>query len=83
MSYVTSRSSSCSAIIGVKVDQSTFRLVSDWSPPPKHRRSSNDVCMYGHHMYSRKGKDRPGKVTNFARGQLDRENACFPDRVRA
>ena len=30
-----------------------------------------------------KGKDQPGKVANPARGQLDRENECFPDLVRA
>ena len=39
------------------------------------------VCMYGH-TYS-KSKDRPGKVANPARGQLNRENEYFPIRVRA
>ena len=28
------------------------------------------VGMYGHHVYSSKGKDQPGKVANPARGQL-------------
>ena len=27
--------------------------------------------------------DQPGKVANPARGQLNRENECFPVRVRA
>ena len=31
------------------------------------------VCMNGHHIYSGKGKDQPGKVANLARGQLNRE----------
>ena len=40
------------------------------------------VCsMYGH-TYS-KAMDRPGKVANPARGQLNSENECFPVRVRA
>ena len=30
-----------------------------------------------------KDKDQPGEVTNPARGQIDRENDCFPDLVRA
>ena len=30
-----------------------------------------------------KGKDRPGKVANPARGQLNRENENFPGPVRA
>ena len=33
--------------------------------------------MYGHHIYSRKGKDQPGKAANPARGQLNRENEFF------
>ena len=37
--------------------------------------------MYGQ-TYS-KGKDQPGKVTNPARGQLNRENEHFSVRVRA
>ena len=37
--------------------------------------------MYDH-TYS-KGKDQPGKVANPARGQLKRENQCFPVRVRS
>ena len=32
---------------------------------------------------SSKSKDRPGKVTNSARSQLNRENAYFPVLVRA
>ena len=41
-----------------------------------------NVCiMYGH-AYS-KSMDQPGKVDNPARGQLSRENECFPVRVRA
>ena len=39
------------------------------------------VCMYSH-TYS-KSIDRPGKVANPARGQLNREEECFPVRVRA
>ena len=39
------------------------------------------VCMYDQ-TYS-KSMDQPGKVTNFARGQLNRENENFPVRVRA
>ena len=30
-----------------------------------------------------KGKDQPGKVTNPARGQLNRENEYFPFPIRA
>ena len=37
--------------------------------------------MYGH-TYS-KSMDQPGKVANPARGQLNRENECFPVCVRA
>ena len=40
-----------------------------------------NLCMYGH-AYS-KSKDRPGKVANPARGQLNRENEYFPVPVRA
>ena len=36
------------------------------------------VCM----VYS-KGKDQPGKVANFARSQLNRENVFSPIPVRA
>ena len=39
------------------------------------------VCYYGH-TYS-KSMDQPGKVTNLARGQLDRENEYLPVRARA
>ena len=39
------------------------------------------VCMYSN-TYS-KIMDQPGKVANPARGQLNRENECFPIRVRA
>ena len=38
------------------------------------------VCMVI--TYS-KGKDQPGKVANFARGQLNRENVFSPIPVRA
>ena len=38
------------------------------------------VCMV---ITYNKGKDRPGKVANPARGQLNRENAYFPVPVRA
>ena len=38
------------------------------------------VCMYGQ-TYS-KSMDRPGKVANPARGQLNRENEYFPVHVR-
>ena len=37
--------------------------------------------MYGH-TYS-KSMDQSGKVANPARGHLNRENECFPVRVRA
>ena len=37
--------------------------------------------LYGH-TYC-KSMDQPGKVANPARGQLNRENEYFPDRVRA
>ena len=40
------------------------------------------VCMYGHHTYS-KSMDRPGKVANPTRGQLNRENEYIPVRVCA
>ena len=36
--------------------------------------------MYGD-TYS-KNMDQPGKVTNLARGQLNKENEYFPVRVR-
>ena len=39
------------------------------------------VCMYSH-TYS-KSKDRPGKVANPARGQLNKENEYFLVPVRA
>ena len=39
------------------------------------------VCMYGQ-TFS-KSKDQPGNVANPARGQLNRENECFPVPVRA
>ena len=39
------------------------------------------VCMYGH-TYS-KSMDKPGRVANPARGQLNRENEYFPVPVRA
>ena len=38
------------------------------------------VCMVITHS---KGKDRPGKVANPARGQLNRKNEYFPVPVRA
>ena len=42
------------------------------------------VCMYARMVitYS-KSMDQPGKVTNPARGQLNRENEYFPVPVRA
>ena len=39
------------------------------------------VCMYGY-TYS-KSMNQPDKVANPARGQLNRENGCFPFRVCA
>ena len=36
--------------------------------------------MYGH-TYS-KSMDQPGKVASPARGQLKRNNECFPVRIR-
>ena len=39
------------------------------------------LCMYRHTYYS-KSMDQPGKVANPARGLLNRENECFPVRVR-
>ena len=39
------------------------------------------VCVYGVITYS-KSMDQPGKVTNPARGQLNRKNEYFPVRVR-
>ena len=39
--------------------------------------------MCGHHIYSSKGKDQPGRVANPVRGQLNRENEFFPVPVRA
>ena len=38
-------------------------------------------CMYGHHICQ--SVDQPGKVTNSARGQLNRENEYFSVPVRA
>ena len=38
-------------------------------------------CMYGH--YTWKSIDKPGKVANPARGQLNRKNEHFPVLVRA
>ena len=38
------------------------------------------VCMV---ITLSKSKDQPGKVANPARGQLNRENGCFPVPVRA
>ena len=46
-----------------------------------HASSSATVCTYDY-TYS-KSMDQPGKVANPARGQLNRENKHFPDRVRA
>ena len=42
------------------------------------------VCMYGHHIY--RSMNQPGKVTNPARGQLNRENniplsPCVPENL--
>ena len=40
--------------------------------------------MYGHHHVEREYcKDRPGKVANPARGQLNRENEYSPVPIRA
>ena len=39
--------------------------------------------MYGMVITYSKEKDQPGKVANPARGQLNRENECFPVPVRA
>ena len=39
------------------------------------------VRMYGHHI--KQSMDRPGKVANPARGQLNRENEYSPIPVRA
>ena len=44
--------------------------------------SFGEVVRYGIVTRS-KSKDRPGKVANPARGQLNRENVYFPVRVRA
>ena len=44
------------------------------------------VCMVITYIYidsKAKGKDRPGKVADPARGQLNRENELFPVRVCA
>ena len=41
----------------------------------------NLINMYGD-TYS-KSMDQPGKIANPARGQLNRENYYFPNRVRA
>ena len=38
-------------------------------------------CMYGHHV--QQSMDQPGKDTNPARGQLNRDNGYFPVPVRA
>ena len=39
--------------------------------------------LYGDHIYSSKGMDQSGKVTNPARGQLNKENGFSPVPVRA
>ena len=39
------------------------------------------VCMYSHHREL--SMDKPGKVANPARGQLNRENEDSPVPVRA
>ena len=39
------------------------------------------VCIYGHHIWQ--SMDQPGKVSNPARGQLNRENEHFPVSVSA
>ena len=39
------------------------------------------LCLYGHHL--QQSMNQPGKVANPARGQLNRENECFPVPVRA
>ena len=41
------------------------------------------VGMYGHHIYSSKSTEQPGKIVNPARGQLNRGNEYFPVPVRA
>ena len=42
------------------------------------------VCMYDHHIIiSRISMDKPGKIVNPSRGQLNRENKYFPVHVRA
>ena len=43
---------------------------------------SDSMYVWSHMTYS-KSMDQPGKVTNPARGQLNRENEYFPVRVRA
>ena len=40
------------------------------------------MCMYGYTYYCR-SMDQPGKATNPARGQVNRENEYFPLRGRA
>ena len=45
------------------------------------KKTHTHCSMYGH-TYS-KSMDQPGKVANPARGQLNRENECFPVRIRA
>ena len=39
------------------------------------------VCMYGHHI--KQSMIQPGNVANPARGQLNKENWCFPGPARA
>ena len=43
--------------------------------------TGSTLFMYGH-TYN-KSKDKPGKVANTARGQLNRESGHFPVPVRA
>ena len=42
------------------------------------------MCVWlSHTVCYSKSKGQPGKVANPARGQLDRENECFPVPVRS
>ena len=47
-----------------------------WQSYPIDPCSAMYLCMYGHHIWQ--SMDRPGKVANPARGQLNRKNGYFP-----
>ena len=68
---------------GYNVPFTQMKIQKCYENAATHDIDSNALsCKIACHAYS-KIKDKPGKVANSARSQLNRENKCFPIPVYA